>query len=79
MAASTYGVNSGETAEYWFVTPYFTVNADKQFTFKATVNKYSETMSLKVFFLQMKDGKMERHEYLLLVSLLLVHINGQVI
>ena len=40
MAASTYGVNSGETAEYWFVTPYFTVNADKQFTFKATVNKY---------------------------------------
>lgn len=62
LAASTYGVNSGETAEYWFVTPYFTVNADKQFTFKATVNKYSETMSLKVFFLQMKDGKMERHE-----------------
>ena len=62
FAASTYGVNSGETAEYWFVTPYFTVNADKQFTFKATVNKYSETMSLKVFFLQMKDGKMERHE-----------------
>lgn len=62
LAASTYGVNSGETAEYWFVTPYFTVSADKQFTFKATVNKYSETMSLKVFFLQMKDGKMERHE-----------------
>ena len=62
LAASTYGVNSGETAEFWFVTPYFTVNAEKQFTFKATVNKYSETMSLKVFFLQMKDGKMERHE-----------------
>lgn len=62
LAASTYGVNSGETAEYWFVTPYFTVSADKQFTFKATVNKYSETMSLKVFFLQLKDGKMERHE-----------------
>lgn len=62
LAASTYGVNDGETAEYWFVTPYFTVSAEKKFTFKATVNKYSETMSLKVFFLQLKEGKMEQHE-----------------
>ncbi|WP_336615977.1 DUF6359 domain-containing protein [Bacteroides acidifaciens] len=62
LAASTYGIKEGETAEYWFVTPYFTVSADKKFTFKATVNKYSETMSLKVFFLQLKDGKMEQHE-----------------
>ena len=62
LAASTYGVNNGETAEYWFVTPYFTVSAEKKFTFKATVNKYSETMSLKVFFLQLKEGKMEQHE-----------------
>lgn len=62
LAASTYGVNKGETAEYWLVTPYFTVGADKRFTFKATVNKYTETMSLKVFFLQLKDGKMERNE-----------------
>lgn len=62
LAASTYGVNNGETAEYWFVTPYFTVSADKKFTFNATVNKYTESMSLKVFFLQLKDGKMEQHE-----------------
>ncbi len=62
LSASTYGVNKGEAAEYWFVTPYFTVSADKQLTFKATVNKYSEAMSLKVFFLQIKDGKMESHD-----------------
>ena len=62
LAASTYGVSEGQTAEYWFVTPAFTVNNDKEFTFDCSVNKYAATMSLKVFFLQLENGKMTQKD-----------------
>lgn len=64
IKATAYGTTEGTTFESWFITPAFTVNnvKDKKVLFDCTVSFYVETSNLKVYFLELVNGKMTKTE-----------------
>lgn len=64
IKATAYGTTEGTTFETWFITPAFTVNnvKDKKILFDCTVAFYVETSNLKVYFLELVNGKMTKTE-----------------
>ncbi|MFV0545025.1 MAG: DUF6359 domain-containing protein [Bacteroides sp.] len=64
IKATAYGTTEGQVYETWFATPAFTVNnvKDKKILFDCTVAFYVETSSLKVYFLELVNGVMNKTE-----------------
>lgn len=60
IQATAQNATAGQTYESWFITPAFTVNniKDNKVTFDCSGAYYIETSSLKVFFLELVNGKM---------------------
>lgn len=64
IKATAYGTTEGQVYETWFATPAFTVNnvKDKKILFDCSVAFYVETSSLKVYFLELVNGVMNKTE-----------------
>lgn len=62
IKATTYGLAAAATAEYWWVTPAFTVDAAKKLTFDCAGANFRSDVTLKLFFLQLEAGKMTQKE-----------------
>lgn len=60
IQATAQGATAGQTYESWFITPAFTVNniKDSKISFDCAGAYFIETSSLKVFFLELVNGKM---------------------
>ncbi len=60
IQASAYKATADQTYESWFITPAFTVNniQDNKVSFDCAGAFFVETSSLKVFFLELVNGKM---------------------